>query len=325
VNNISRNKALKDRGFIKKASSYKEFGVLMTLVVLCVVVGALSRDWVFFTPYNLLNVLRQISVMAIIAVGQAFVMISGGIDLSVGSFLSFGGVFCAFLIMVGVNPWLALVITLAVGFLLGTINGLIIVKLKLNAFITTLAMLNIVKGLAYLVTKGIPIDFENSITFLGGEVGSIPVPVIIMFVVIILGHVLLTKTVFGRYVFAVGGNEKASKLSGIPVEKTRLLVYGLIGSLGAFTGVITAANLMTADTGAGLGYDLDVIAATVIGGVSVSGGKGSVPGVLIGAGILGVIRNGFVLLLIPSYWQMMSIGMVIILACAFDQFRASRR
>lgn len=307
----------------RKIVSYNEFGVLMTLIGVCILIGLLNN--VFFTTYNAINVLRQISVMGIIAVGQAFVIISGGIDLSVGSFLSFGGVFAAFLCSIGMNPWLALIITLAAGFLLGSVTGLIVVKIRINPFITTLAMLNIVKGFAYLITRGMPINFENEISFLGEEVGGFPVQVILLFVIVIIGHILLTKTVFGRNVFAVGGNEKAAKLSGIRVDLVKLLVYSMIGMLAAFTGVITAANLRTADTGAGLGYELDVIAATVIGGASLSGGKGSVIGVLIGSAILGVLRNGFVLLLIPAYWQMISIGVVILIACTFDQLKSRKK
>ncbi len=306
-----------------KLKTFNELGILIVLAALCVIIGIFNN--VFFTPNNVINVLRQISVMAIIAVGEAFVIITGGIDLSVGSFLSLGGVSCAFMIAAGINPWIALLLAVALGVGLGMVSGAIIVKLKINPFIATLAMLNIVKGISYLISGGLPINFENEIDFLGGTIGDLPVPIILMFVIIIIGHILLTKTEFGRNVFAVGGNEKAAKLSGIRVERVKLSVYAIIGGLAAFTGIITAANLNSADTAAGTGYELDVIAAAVIGGCSLSGGQGSIVGVLIGAGILGVIRNGFILLMVSSYWQMITIGLVIVAACAFDQFRRSRQ
>jgi ribose/xylose/arabinose/galactoside ABC-type transport system permease subunit len=307
----------------KERGAFNELGILIVLAALCVVIGLFNN--VFFTPNNAINVLRQISVMAIIAVGQAFVIITGGIDLSVGSFISIGGVSCAAMIAAGVGPWPALVLALGVGVGFGLVSGVIIVKLGIAPFITTLAMLNIVKGVSYLISGGLPINFENDVDFLGGTAGPIPVPVILMFIVIIAGHIVLTRTEFGRNVFAVGGNEKAAKLSGIRVGRIKLSVYAIVGGLAAFTGVITAANLNSADTAAGAGMELDVIAATVIGGCSLSGGQGSVIGVLIGAGILGVIRNGFVLLMVSAYWQMITIGIVIVAACAFDMIRRSRQ
>lgn len=303
--------------------SFNELGILIVLVGVCVFIGLFNN--VFFTAGNAINVLRQISVMAIIAVGEAFVIITSGIDLSVGSFISLGGVSCAAMVAAGINPWLALVLALALGIGLGLVSGAVIVKLKINPFITTLAMLNVVKGISYLISGGLPINFENDVDFLGGTVGPIPVPVILMFVIIVIGHIVLTKTEFGRNVFAVGGNEKAAKLSGIRVDRVKFTVYAIIGGLSAFAGIITAANLNSADTAAGTGMELDVIAAAVIGGCSLSGGQGSIIGVLIGAGILGVIRNGFVLLMVSSYWQMITIGLVIIAACAFDMFRRSKQ
>jgi len=307
---------------LKSKTSFKESGVLVVLIILCLLIGI--KNPVFFSINNILNVLRQISVLSIVAVGEALIIITGGIDLSVGSSIALGGVVCALLTNVGVNPWVAFIIAIICGALVGAITGQIIVKFKINPFIVTLAMLNIIKGIAYLLTSGIPVRFEGPLTFLGGIVGLVPVPVILMFMVIIIGHVFLTKTELGRQIFAVGGNEKAAKLSGIKVEKVKIFVYTLTGFLGAFAGVITAGNLNTADTAAGAGMELNVIAAVVIGGVSLSGGRGSVIGVIIGAAILGVIKNGFVLLAISSNWQMITIGIVIILACAVDEFRRSR-
>jgi len=302
---------------------FNEIGILLTLIGICVLIGIFNP--VFFTPNNLINVLRQISVMGIIAVGEAFVIITGGIDLSVGSFLSLGGVSCAALCVAGVNPWLALAVAICLGIALGLVSGLIVVRLNINPFIATLAMLNIVKGIAYLITKGIPVNFDTDLNFLGGTAGPIPVPVILMFVIMIIGHIVLTKTEFGRNIFAVGGNERAARLSGINIARIKFMVYAIVGALATFTGIITSANLNSADTAMGGGYELDVIAAAVIGGCSLSGGQGSIVGVLIGAAILGVIRNGFVLLMISSYWQMITIGAVIVIACAFDQLKRGRQ
>lgn len=305
--------------FIHKIKNFNELGVLLTLVGICLIIGVFNP--VFFTGMNAMNVLRQIAVMAIIAVGEAFVIITSGIDLSVGSMLSLGGVLCAALCANGFNPWLALVAAVLIGAVLGLFSGSIIVVFRINPFIATLAMLNIVKGIAYLITQGLPITFDTSLNFLGGTVAGIPISGIIMLFVVLLGHIILIKTEFGRMIFAVGGNERAAKLSGIKVEKVKLAVYAIVAALASFAGILSAANLSSADVAMGNGYELDVIAAVVIGGCSLAGGQGSIAGVLIGSAILGVIRNGFVLLRIPSYWQTITIGAVIIIACALDQVK----
>lgn len=305
--------------FIHKIKNFNELGVLLTLVGICLIIGVFNP--VFFTGMNAMNVLRQIAVMAIIAVGEGFVIITSGIDLSVGSMLSLGGVLCAALCANGFNPWLALVAAVLIGAGLGLFSGAIIVVFRINPFIATLAMLNIVKGIAYLITQGLPITFDTSLNFLGVTVAGIPISGIIMLFIVLLGHMILTKTEFGRMIFAVGGNERAAKLSGIKVEKVKLAVYAIVAALASFAGILSAANLSSADVAMGSGYELDVIAAVVIGGCSLAGGQGSIAGVLIGSAILGVIRNGFVLLRIPSYWQTITIGAVIIIACALDQVK----
>lgn len=305
---------------IARINRFQEMGIFIALLSLCIILSFSSSH--FLKLENLLNVLRQISVVGIIAVGEALVIITGGIDLSVGSILALGGVCTALLAQTGLNPWIALIVGLVVGGIVGLINGLIVVKGRINPFITTLGMLSIARGVAYLFTQGMPINFENPVNFIGsGYILGIPVSVIIMFFVIIVGHIFVTKTVFGRNIFAVGDNEKAAKLSGIRVENVKMFVYSLVGVLSALAGIITAANLAVADTAAGKGLEMDVIAAVVIGGASLSGGQGSIIGVLIGAAIMGVLRNGFILLGISAYWQIVSIGIVIILAVGIDQIR----
>lgn len=302
--------------FLNKIHGFKEGGVLLALIVLCVAIGSINP--VFFSFKNVIKVLRQFSSIGIIAVSGAFVIVTGGIDLSVGSFMAFGAVGIAKLISIGIDPMLALVIMLAAAGLCGLLSGTIIVKMSLNPFIVTLAMMNIITGVTYLFSNGIPIAFDNYLNFLGREFAGIPVAIFIMLIIMIIGHIVLSKTEYGRKVFAVGGNEKAAKLSGINVGKVKCSVYAMTAVFATFTGVITSANLNSGDVSIGSGYELDVIAACVIGGCSLAGGQGSILGVFIGAAILGVIKNGFVLLRIPASWQTITVGVVIILACILD-------
>ncbi len=310
----------KKRGMLSRVTSVNEFGILIALVVLCLFLG-FSND-VFFTFNNTMNVLRQINLVAIMAVGEAFVIITGGIDLSVGSTMTLSGITLAYLIDAGVDPLAAFLLALIVGLLCGLFNGILIVKLKLNAFITTLATLNIIRGFAYLITGGIPIQFESYLNVMGnGTISGVPVSVIIMFGVVVIGHIVLNRTVFGKKVFAVGGNERAAKLSGIRTERVKYSVYGIAGTLSALAGCICAFTLSIADNTSGSNMEMNVIAAVVIGGASLAGGKGSVIGVLIGAAIMGVLKNGFVLLQFSTYWQMISLGAVIIIAVVIDSLR----
>ncbi|MEX1307928.1 MAG: ABC transporter permease [Eubacteriales bacterium] len=314
----------KGKELFKKSKGMNELGILITLVAISVLIGVINP--VFFNINNILNVLRSISVTAIIATGAAYVIITGGIDLSVGSFLTFGGVLCAFLSSIGINPWISLILTFIAAAMLGSVTGVLVVVLNINSFIATLAMMNVVKGIAYLISLGLPIKFNTVLNFLGDKInGVFPVPIIIMLLVMTIGHIVLKKTEYGRKLFAVGGNEKAAKLSGINTKRVKFSVYIIIAILSAFAGIITASNTSSADTAMGNDKELDTIAAAVIGGCSLSGGEGSIVGVLIGAAILGVIRNGFVLLRISTYWQMITVGVVIAIACALDQIKMMKR
>jgi ribose transport system permease protein len=303
-----------------KVGSFQEMGVLLALLILCLFLAIKSPY--FLTLENFLNVLRQISVVGIVAVGEALIIITGGIDLSVGSILALSGVVTALLTQSTINPWLSGIIGLTIGGIVGLTNGLLVVRAKIAPFIVTLGMLSIARGATYLLTGGMPINFESPVAFLGsGYILGIPTSVIIMFFVIILGHIFATKTVMGKYVFAVGDNERAALLSGINVDYIKIFVYTAGGVLCALAGIILAGNLYTADTAAGQGMELDAIAAAVIGGASLAGGEGSIIGVLIGAALMGVLRNGFVLLGVSAYWQVVTIGVVIILSVGIDSIR----
>lgn len=319
--NVDSNPRSQKTAMLRKSlTSFQELGILIALVALCAFLAL--RSPYFLTLENFLNVLRQISVVGIVAVGEALVIITGGIDLSVGSVLALSGVVTALLTENAINPLLAGVGGLLIGSAAGLVNGLLIVGVRITPFIVTLGMLSIARGATYLLTGGMPITFSSPLAFLGsGYVLGIPTSVIVMFLVVILGHIFATKTVVGRYVFAIGDNERAARLSGIKVDHLKVLVYTVAGALCALAGIILAGNLYTADTAAGTGMELDAIAAAVIGGASLAGGEGSILGVLIGSALMGVLRNGFVLLGVSAYWQVVAIGLVIILSVAIDRVR----
>jgi ribose transport system permease protein len=296
----------------------RQFGTFAGLVGLCVVLWILTPH--FLTVSNLLNVAQQTSINAIIAVGLTFVIISGGIDLSVGSIVAFSGVVMASL-MAREVPWaFAVIAGLGTGLGCGLLNGVLITLGRLPPFIATLGMMSVARGGALLYTDGRPISgFSEGFRWLAtGEVLFIPLPVIVMGLVYVVAHFILRRTPFGRYVFAIGGNEEAALLSGVKVRFHKTMVYGLGGLLSALAAAVLTARLNSAQPIAGINYELDAIAATVIGGTSLLGGQGSVIGTLIGALIMGVLRNGLNLLGVSSFVQQLVIGAVIILAVLMD-------
>lgn len=310
---------------IKRLTSRTEFSVLLGLIILIIVMSIASPY--FLKTANIFNVLSQISRYGIISVGMALVMITGGIDLSVGYVVGLSATVGAFMITNLQLPWpLVFILVLLLGGVIGGINGFLITVVNLPPFIVTLAMSKVLSGCILLLTKGMPISFETPLAVLGsGYLGVVPVCVIIMFVCIIVGTVFAERTQTGRNIYAVGNNERAATLSGIKIKKTKTLVYIICSLLCAFCGIIVAGNLYSADATLGVGYDIDTIAAVVIGGVSMTGGEGSIWGALIGAAIMGVLKNGFVLLSISSYWQTIVIGIVIIIAVTIDQIRSTKR
>jgi len=276
----------------------------------------------FLTIPNILNIIRQVSIIAVISFGMTMVILTGGIDLSVGSMLAFSGAVTAgMMVNSGLNVFLAILIGLAAGTALGLFNGIAVAKAKLPAFIVTLAMMTVARGFTLIYTNGRPISgFNETFRFFGaGYLGRIPIPVVIMFILLIVIYILLKKTPFGRYIYAIGGNETATKLSGINTDKIKIAVYGLNGFLAAVSGIILTSRLNSAQPMAGEGYELDAIAAVVLGGTSLSGGSGSVIGTIIGALIIAVLNNGLNLLNVSSFYQLVAKGAVILLAVFLDR------
>lgn len=307
----------------------RELGAFTGLLLICIALS-IARPDSFPHADNLLNVLMQVSPVAIVAAGMTFIIISGGIDLSVGSVLAFSACVGGYLMAtLGVSGWIALVSTLLVGVAFGAVNGLLITRIGLPPFIVTLGTMGVARGLAYRMTGGATIyDVRPEFVFLGSrDIGFLPAATAVLIVVYLIGHIVLTRTRVGRYTYAVGGSEDASHLSGVPVARTKLFVYALTGFLAGLAGIITAGRVGAVAPQAGDGFELDVIAAVVIGGTSLSGGQGRLVGSIIGALIMGVVRNGLNLMLIDSNWQRVVIGSIIVLAATIDvlQKRSARR
>ena len=295
-----------------------QLGILGGLVVLCAVLALLSPY--FLTVSNLLNVAQQTSINAIIAVGMTYVILSAGIDLSVGSILAFAGVVMASALVAGAPTPLAIAAGLATGTACGLLNGVLISYGRLPPFISTLGMMSLARGAALVYTGGRPISgFSESFrSFATGEVFRVPLPIVVMVAVYLVAHLALTRTRFGRYVYAIGGNEEAAQLSGVNVRFHKTMVYGFCGLTSGLAAVVLTARLNSAQPIAGIMYELDAIAATVIGGTSLTGGEGTLGGTLIGALIMGVLRNGLNLLGVSSFVQQIVIGSVIIAAVLVD-------
>ncbi|EGR0751492.1 ribose ABC transporter permease [Vibrio vulnificus] len=295
---------------------------LIALLFLIVVVSFLNPN--FFTVDNILNILRQTSVNAIIAVGMTLVILTAGIDLSVGSVLALCGAFAASLVAMEVPVFIAVPTALLAGAALGAISGVIIAKGKVQAFIATLVTMTLLRGVTMVYTDGRPIstgftDTADAFAWFGtGYALGIPVPVWLMVIVFAAAWYLLNHTRFGRYVYALGGNESATRLSGINVDKVKIGVYAICGLLAALAGIIVTSRLSSAQPTAGMGYELDAIAAVVLGGTSLMGGKGRIMGTLIGALIIGFLNNALNLLDVSSYYQMIAKAAVILLAVMVD-------
>ncbi|WP_113720284.1 ribose ABC transporter permease [Aeromonas salmonicida] len=312
---------LSRRGIMSKAW-WIENKSLVALLVLIGVVSFLSPN--FFTADNLLNILRQTSVNAIMAVGMTLVILTAGIDLSVGSVLALCGALAATMVAMELPIALVVPLTLGAGALLGGISGLIIAKGKVQAFIATLVTMTALRGVTMVYTEGRPIstgfsEGSDHFAWLGtGYLLGLPVPIWLMAIVFLLAWYLLNHTRLGRYIYALGGNESATRLSGINVARVKLAVYGLCGMLSALAGLIVTSRLSSAQPMAGMGYELDAIAAVVLGGTSLMGGKGRIMGTLIGALIIGFLNNALNLLDVSSYYQMIAKASVILLAVMVD-------
>ncbi len=301
-----------------------EINVFIFFGVLFVVLGVLSPN--FLDLFNLSNMTRQISLYAIIATGETIVMTSGGIDLSVGSVLAISGVLAAMVNDAGCGGWVAVLAGIGAGIICGLGNGVLVSRLRINPFIVTLGMLNIARGVVLVITKGFPIPvYHGPILVLGqGSFFGVPLLFVFMGFVGIIMAVLLGKTRFGTYVKAIGSNEPAAWAMGIDVPRIKLITYTLSGLLAGLSGVLLAGRLSAGQANAGVGWELDAIAAVIIGGTSLTGGEGSVIGSLIGAALLGVIRNALVLFGVSMYWQTVVIGCILIGGIALSSIRELR-
>ncbi|WP_251554600.1 ABC transporter permease [Neobacillus muris] len=303
-----------------KSNLLKTYGLVIALLLVCAIFSVLSP--VFLQPTNLMNILNQVAINAILAIGVTFVILIGGIDLGLGSYVAITG--CMAALFAHPNTYPVMVpILLAVlgGVLIGAINGFFVTKAKLAPFIVTLGMMTIARGGALVISEGRPIsNLSYSFNLIGGgALFGIPIPVILLAAVFVISFFILRKTKFGRYLYAIGGNEEASRASGIHVNKIILSSYIICGALAGLAGLIQASRITTGQPNVGVGYELDAIAAVVIGGTSLMGGVGTVTGTVLGALIIGVINNGLDLLNVSSYYQQIIKGMIIIGALLIDR------
>jgi ribose transport system permease protein len=289
---------------------------------MCAILTVLSDH--FLTFDNLMNVFRQSAVNTLLALGQLLVIVTAGIDLSVGSILGFACVVAALMLKAGAPAWVSIVAAIAVGTALGSVNGLLLTRLRLpHPFIPTLGMMNVARGLALVISGGFPISgLPDGFRWLGaGKIGFIPAPVLVVLAVCAVLHLFLNRTMVGRDIYAIGGNKQAAVLCGIPVNSRLTLVYAISGGLAGLAAVLLAGRMNSGFPLAGAGAELDSIAAVIIGGASFFGGVGTVSGTLVGALMIGVLRNGLNLLDVSSYWQSAVIGVVIVMAVWIDVMR----
>ena len=311
-------------GFVKRLKDYPLTWIVGVVILMAVVISMMSPY--FFTVGNLSNLLKQVAIIAVLAGGQTLVILSGGIDLSIGSILALSAVVIGFLIEHGYSPVVATLAGVATGTLCGYINGIVITKGRIAPFIATLGMMGVARGLSLVITKGVSymvlvpfFDFIGNGTILG-----LPVPIVIVLVVFAALYVLLRRTVFGRHIYAIGGNEQVSRLEGIRVDREKILIYTLSGFLAAIAALIMIGRLASTPPHVAKGAELEAIAAVIIGGTSFTGGVGGVELTLVGALIMAMITNALNILGISSFWQQVFIGVVIIAAVWLDNLKRRR-
>ena len=303
-----------------KREMFRRYGMLAVLVVLIVIFSFGSKY--FLTGDNIINVLRQVAVCGISAVGLTFIMLTGGIDLSIGTVIGMTGVMTAIAMVEWQIPMLlAVLIGLVTGLLIGLINGLLVTYVNIPALIATLGTMTSVRGLCFIVTGGLPVyNFPESFDVFGkGYISVIPVPVIIMVIILVIGWYVLNKTKYGRYLYAIGGNAEAARLSGINVKKNKVMTYVIAGLLSAVAGIVELSRLSSGQPNTGNGFEMTVITAVVLGGISVNGGEGKFFGVVVGVFVMGVLTNGMVMMNIYEYYQQLIKGIVLLVAVGFDQ------
>jgi ribose transport system permease protein len=317
------SKSFKDGNFSVLGIKFIQKNIpLMGFIALLIILSLMSSA--FLTSYNILSVLRQASINGLIAFGMMFVILSSGIDLSVGSTLAFSSLIMAKMIQMGIPSPYAILISLLIGAIVGVINGILISKGKLQPMIATLSTMMVIRGLTLFISNGVPVSKlgEGLIGWIGrGDFLNIPVPVYVLLIIFFIINFILNRTVFGKRVYAIGGNSKAARLSGIEVEKYLIYVYIFSGILAALAGVILTSRIDSAVPTAGISYEMNAIAAVVIGGASLTGGRGKVTGTLIGILIIAVLINGLNLLGTSAYLQQIITGLIIITAVIFDRKR----
>lgn len=306
------------------SDTLSQFAMLIALFVLLIFFSVATEG--FLSSTNIFNILRQVAVNGIAAVGMTMVIITGGIDISAGSMMGVASVCCATLMVSGVHPVFAVVLVLVLGLIIGLCHGFFVHNVNLPPMITTLATMGILRGITYIISGGLPVyGFPEKFNIIGqGYVGPIPVPVIIMVICFIIGWFILEKNAFGRYVYGVGSNIEASRLSGINVSRVMYGVYGLCGMLSAMAGVVLLSRVNSGQPKAGESYEMDIITAVVLGGVSTSGGEGRIRNVIVGLLLMGVLLNGMVMMNIPDYYQRVVKGCVLLLAISYDKISQKR-
>lgn len=323
----SSNSAMKLTNPLSAGAKHKEIiGLVVSFIALSVLLSFLSPH--FLDGSNLANIGRQISINMIIAIGMTYVIISGGIDLSVGSILAVVSVVVASLMKnYGLDMYTSILAGLVLGGLMGLINGVVISNFKIPPFIATLGMMTIARGIAFVYTDAYPISgFSGSFTYIGqGKALGIPVPIIITIIAVLIGIFILKNTIIGNHIFGLGNNEESARLAGISIKKTQLFIYTFCGVMTAISAIIVTSRLDSGQPNIGTSYELDAIAAVVLGGTSLSGGKGSIIGTVLGALIIGVLNNGMNLLNVSPYYQLIVKGLVILLAVGMNTMRERRK
>jgi len=307
-----------------KGLHFRELGIFISLVVICTITGIINP--IFFSFDNVIDLLRSTSFTLIVAVGMTFVLLSAGLDLSVGSIIGLSGIVTGWALVAQWPVIPAIALGLAAGTLVGLLNGTIIIKFGIPPLIVTLGTMYIARGFVYVISQGRPFyPFPDSFKVLGqGVFLRIPISVYLALALSILGHWVLRNTVFGRSVFALGGNEEASRTAGIPTNRVKLGIYAVSAFTASITGLLMASRLSSSQAGAGTGWEMTVIASVIIGGTSLFGGSGSILGTAIGAAIMTVLTNAMVLMRVSVFWQKIVVGVIIIVAVGIDTHRRSR-
>ena len=317
------NQPLLDKFWNQRANGYaflRKFGMLAAFILICLLLSLATPN--FFSLQNMTIVLRQVSINGILAIGVTFVIIAGGIDLSLGSVVALAGVVAALFAHPGEYPLIVpLALAVMVGLAIGGLNGLVVTQGKVAPFIVTLGMMTIARGLALVVSDGRPVTnlSESFNTIGGGDLWGVPIPILIFILVIIVASFVLNQTRIGRYMYAVGGNERAAYASGVRVNTVKMIAYMICSGLAGLAGIVLASRINTGQPNAGVAYELDAIAAVVIGGTSLAGGIGSIAGTVLGVLLIGVINNGLDLLNVSSYYQQIIKGAIIIAAVLIDR------